>query len=122
MEVWDDSFDPNDFLRLRAFVHSTIHEDGGVQLEDAHKCTEEELEGEKSKFYQISDANKPDYELLKPKFMCFDLSKVKLFGNYNSPSYSVLDIHIQIKEEYCTNKNDSTTRDKYQTEDIIEAL
>ena len=54
--------------------------------------------------------------------MCFDLSQVKFFGNLNSPSFSMLDIHVQIREDFCTNKNDSTTRDQYQTEDIIEAL
>ena len=67
---------------LRVTAHFDNAEDGEVNLDDPHECTEEELTGENSKFYQISDASKADYEsLLKTKFLCFDLSDVKFFGN-----------------------------------------
>lgn len=84
-------------------------------MEDPHICTEEELTGEKSKFYPISDANKADFDRLKQKFMCFDLSKVKLYGNMNSASFSVLDINVQIRDEFCTNRDAETFFYEYST-------
>ena len=44
-----------------------------------------------------------DYDLIKDSLMCFDLSKVKIYGNSNSQAYSQFKIYVDIKEDYCEN-------------------
>ena len=67
-----------------------------TQLE-LHACTDEELK----QFYPIELQKKKEFQNFKDILKCFDHSKVKLAGNYDSSIGSLLNLNIKIKNENC---------------------
>ena len=65
---------------------------------ELHNCTDDELD----KFYPINDSDKEEFgKKSKMILKCFDHSKLKLAGNWDSAVVSHLFVNVKIKEEHC---------------------
>ena len=87
-----------------------FNEDGSVfsarvPLQD-HECTKDELnlsdDAEDPKFFKPHPLSKPTIELYQKKFRCLDTSDLDIYGDFNTPKATLL--NIQLKK--CSGRDD----------------